>query len=87
MSFRITNDSWDGHYIIYVKYGEAQFEKDQMSIPYIYTRKIQYVAFVLTVWGGFNGFANKETFVAKLAHGSQVMIGHPSERDFKSMVR
>ena len=44
------------------------------------------MAFVQTVRENFEGFVKQEIAAAKIARKSQVTIGHPSERDFKSMV-
>ena len=44
------------------------------------------MAFVQTVRENFEGFSNKEITAAKLTCEDLGMIGHPSERNFKSMV-
>ena len=32
MGFRITYDSWDGHYIFNTKYGDVQFDRDEIYL-------------------------------------------------------
>ena len=39
MRFLITYDSMDGHYIFHTKDVKVQFNKDEMGLPYIDTRK------------------------------------------------
>ena len=68
MGFRITYDSWYGHYIVHTKDGGVQFNKDEMGLPYIDTqKKTQDMDFVQTFQEGFEGLTNKEITVAKLA--------------------
>ena len=45
----MTYDSMNGHYIFYTKYGEIQFNKDGMGLPYIDAKQFQDVAFVQIV--------------------------------------
>ena len=44
------------------------------------------MAFVRTIQENVEGFAKKEIATAKFACESQLMIDHPSERDFKSIL-
>ena len=39
MGFIITYDSMDGHYIVHTKDGDVQFNKDEMCLTYIETKK------------------------------------------------
>ncbi len=33
--YRITYDSWEGHYIVHTPKGEVNFYKDEQGLPYI----------------------------------------------------
>jgi hypothetical protein len=33
--YRITYDSWEGHYVVYTPKGEVNFHKDEQGLPYI----------------------------------------------------
>ena len=46
MRFRITYNGLDGHYILHIKSGDVQFNKDEMILPYIDLNKPQDVDFV-----------------------------------------
>ena len=83
MGFPITYDSWEGNHIVQTKDGEVQFNKYEIGIPYTDSNKTQYAPFIKTVWEIFEGFTRKYIDGTKLAHGYQVMIDHPSQRDFK----
>ena len=87
MGLRITYISRDGHYIIRTKDGYVQLNKYEIVILYIVAIKNQDVAFLQTNRDNYEGFTKKEIATDKLAWKSQEMISHPSERDFKSMVR
>lgn len=46
MGFHITYEIQDIHWIVHTKDGEVRFNKDDMGLPYINTKKPQDVAFV-----------------------------------------
>ena len=55
MGFHFTYNIWDGHYIMYTKDGAIQFNKYEMGLPYIDSKKPKDVDFVKTVWEIFEG--------------------------------
>ena len=79
MGFCITYDRMDGNYIVHSKDGEVQFNKNKMVLPYIESKKEDMV-FLQTLWESYESFTKKEITEAKLAHKSQLIIGHPYER-------
>ena len=49
MGFCITYDILYVHYTVHTKYVEVHFNKYKMGLPYIDSKKTQYMAFVKTV--------------------------------------
>ena len=58
MGFLITYHRQDGHYIVHTKDVEVQFNKYEMGIPYIDSKKKE-ITFVQTVQDNFKGFTKK----------------------------
>jgi len=101
--YRITYDSWEGYYVVqHTTSGAVRFYKDKHSLSYIDLYELSEEeaallvqtgseeaanAFVQTVQQNYEVYTKQEIREAKEARRVMGMIGNPSERNFKGMVR
>jgi hypothetical protein len=86
-----------GSFICRTKDGNAVLKNNGKRMPYLDLREFKAEAvmsfapkaalsFVQTVRGNMEGFTKRDVEEARKAHEAQVMLGHPTDRDFLGMV-
>ena len=79
-------------FIVHTEKGDVEFHQDEMGLPYIDLTKSDAALFlaqtcmVQTVRGNFEGYTKRQIEEAKEAWKAVAMVGHPTGREFLSMV-
>jgi hypothetical protein len=88
---RVTFDSDEGdQFVVHTKEGPVRLKNNEVGMPYIDledTSERAALCFVQTVRERYEGFTRREVQEARAAREAQAMIGHPTDREFRNMVR
>jgi hypothetical protein len=77
------------HFVIHSDQGDIVVKNSGIGMPYLEVRELEAevaLCFVQTVRGNMEGYTALEIEDARAARAVQVMLGHPTDRDFWGMV-
>jgi hypothetical protein len=88
---KVTFDSSKSdRFVVHTKEGPVELMNNEAGMPYIDMEKCEERAalcFVQTIRERYEGYTKREVMAARSAREAQAMMGHPTDREFRNMVR